>query len=96
MERNFEKYDNSYVNTLNTSYDYGSVMHYEREAFSTNGLPTIEPLRSNITIGQRVSMSPIDIQEVRLFYNCSRVGVTFPTIPTTTTGLTLFTLFSSL
>ena len=87
MEHNFNKYPNTIVDTLNTSYDYSSVMHYGRDAFSRNGLPTIEPLQSNVLIGQRYNLSNIDIQEVRLFYNCSSNGVTLPPIPTTTTGL---------
>jgi len=84
MENNFEKYDNSYVDTKNTPYDYGSVMHYPRDAFSLSGSPTIEPIESSVEIGQRVWMSPIDIQEVRLVYNCSSSGIISPTIPTTT------------
>jgi hypothetical protein len=62
-------------------------MHYGQDAFSTNGLPTIETLTPNVQIGQRINMSVIDIEEVRLFYNCSSTGITFPTVPTTTTGL---------
>jgi len=62
-------------------------MHYESEAFTLNGRPTIEPLQANVTIGQRYNMSTIDILEVRSFYNCSSNGVTFPSMPTTTTGL---------
>ncbi len=84
---NFEIYDSSIVNTQNTPYDYASVMHYEPDAFSSNGLPTIEALQPNVTFGQRDNMSTIDIEEVRLFYNCSSRGVTFPPMPTTTTGL---------
>lgn len=86
MEQNFEKYNNSEVDTQNTPYDYGSVMHYRADAFSSNGLPTIEPLEADVSIGQIYNMSQIDIQEVRLFYNCSASGVTFPEIPTTTSG----------
>ncbi|UJR18159.1 hypothetical protein I4U23_005059 [Adineta vaga] len=85
-EHNFAKYTNDAVNTLNTIYDYGSLMHYESTAFSSNGLPTIEPLQPNIQIGQHIKMSSIDIQEVRLFYNCSTKTVTLPPIPTTTTA----------
>ena len=86
MASNFDKYDNTIVDTQNTPYDYASVMHYESNAFSSNGLPTIEPLQAGATIGQRVNMSTIDIQEVRLFYNCSATGVTFPSTTTSTTG----------
>ncbi|UJR20171.1 hypothetical protein I4U23_023303 [Adineta vaga] len=84
-QHNFEKYDDTFVDTLNTSYDYSSIMHYRKDAFSSNGLPTIEPLQSNVTIGQRANLSSIDIHEVRFLYNCSAVGVTLPEIHTTTT-----------
>ena len=48
-------------------YDYGSLMHYGRFAFTSNGLPTIEP-RSGQAIGQRAGMSMLDIDAVRLLY----------------------------
>jgi hypothetical protein len=83
-EHNFEKYDSSFVDTQNTPYDYGSVMHYDKYAFSKN-LPTIEALEPNVTIGQRVWMSPIDIEEVRLAYNCRSTGIIPPIDATTTT-----------
>ncbi|CAF4074267.1 unnamed protein product, partial [Rotaria sordida] len=86
MAFNFDKYDNTVVNTLNTPYDYASIMHYEKTAFSINYLPAIEPTQTNKKIGQRYKLSPIDIQEIRQFYNCSANGVLLPTtiIPTTT------------
>jgi hypothetical protein len=84
MEHNFNKYDNTFVDTKNTPYDYASVMHYGSDAFSLNGSPTIEPIEPGVQIGQRVWMSPIDMEEVRLFYNCSSSGIISPTIPTTT------------
>ncbi len=86
MAFNFDKYDSSIVDTQKTPYDYASVMHYEPDAFSSNGLPTIEPLQPNVEIGQRYNMSTTDIEEVRIFYNCSSSGGTLPPIPTTTTG----------
>ena len=70
---------------LNTPYDYPSVMHYEKTAFSSNLLPTIEPLQPNVKIGQRYKLSSIDIQEIRLFYGCTGTG---PTLPPTTTPIT--------
>ncbi|CAF3623452.1 unnamed protein product [Rotaria sp. Silwood1] len=96
MSYNFEKYDNTAVDTQNTPYDYGSVMHYGPTAFSKNGLNTIEPLQSGVVIGQRQTLSEIDIQEVRLFYGCSAAGSTLPptgvspTIQTYSTQLTTF------
>lgn len=62
------------------------MMHCESDAFSANGLPTIETILGNFSIGQRDNMSNTDIYEVRLFYNCSSTGaVTLsPTTPATT------------
>uniref|UniRef100_A0A0N4ZKX6 Metalloendopeptidase n=1 Tax=Parastrongyloides trichosuri TaxID=131310 RepID=A0A0N4ZKX6_PARTI len=38
----FDDYDgNVLFNSLNITYEYGSAMHYERIAYSTNGKPTI-------------------------------------------------------
>lgn len=51
-------------------YDYSSVMHYGPKSFSKNNLPTIVPLKENVLIGQRKELSPIDIAEIRAFYNC--------------------------
>lgn len=51
-------------------YDYGSIMHYGRNFFSKNDLPTIEPIDENghpvagITIGQRSGLSATDIAAV--------------------------------
>ena len=86
MAHNFEKYNNTMVDTQNTPYDYGSLMHYGSDAFSVNGRPTIEPLLPTAIIGQRDHMSDIDIEEVRLFYRCQANGVTFPPTTTVTTG----------
>lgn len=43
------------------AYDYGSIMHYPRDAFSTDGSDTITPLDPAATIGQRVALSAGDI-----------------------------------
>ncbi|HEU4348340.1 MAG TPA: Dot/Icm T4SS effector Zinc-dependent metalloprotease LegP [Actinoplanes sp.] len=48
-------------------YDYHSIMHYPRWAFSANGQDTIEPLVA-VEIGQRNGLSPGDCQAVRVMY----------------------------
>ena len=60
-------------------YDYNSVMHYQKTAFSVNGSATIEPLQPNVKIGQRYILSPVDIATVQKFYSCSDVGTILPT-----------------
>ena len=42
-------------------YDYGSIMHYPRTAFSANGQDTIVPTDPNAQIGQRTALSAGDI-----------------------------------
>jgi hypothetical protein len=48
-------------------YDYGSIMHYPRTAFSTNGRDTIMP-KNNQPIGQREKLSHGDISAVQQLY----------------------------
>jgi hypothetical protein len=45
-------------------------MHYGANFFSTNGKPTISPKKSGVVVGQRQQLSPIDITEIRKYYNC--------------------------
>jgi astacin len=50
-------------------YDYESIMHYSRMAFSKNGKPTIEPLKpGGDKIGQRNGLSAGDIGGVKAMY----------------------------
>lgn len=43
------------------AYDYGSIMHYPRTAFSIDGTDTITPVDPTAQIGQRTALSPGDI-----------------------------------
>ncbi|KAL2083674.1 hypothetical protein ACEWY4_021447 [Coilia grayii] len=68
QEHNFRKIK---TNNLGTPYDYGSVMHYSRYAFSANRQPTIEPIPNpNVVIGRATQMSATDILRVNLLYRC--------------------------
>lgn len=60
------------TNNLGTPYDFESVMHYRRNAFSKNGLPTIEAKSNpNRNFGNARQMSANDIERVNKLYRCS-------------------------
>ena len=69
---NFQKISLQNVDSLGTPYDYHSIMHYRKYAFSRDGRPTISVLDSNFTgrLGQRVGLSAIDIKQANLLYGC--------------------------
>lgn len=43
------------------AYDYGSIMHYPRDAFSVDGSDTITPVAAGAQIGQRAALSAGDV-----------------------------------
>lgn len=45
-------------------YDYGSIMHYPRDAFSATGEDTIIPTQAGAKIGQREKLSAGDIASI--------------------------------
>ncbi|KAM6973287.1 high choriolytic enzyme 1-like [Aplochiton taeniatus] len=68
------KYNFNKIATLNqgTSYDYNSVMQYEKYAFSKNNRPTMVPIpNSNIALGRATQMSRNDIDRLNRLYQCS-------------------------
>ncbi|XP_039659679.1 high choriolytic enzyme 1-like [Perca fluviatilis] len=68
MAYNFNK---QVSNNLNTSYDYSSIMHYGRTAFSINGQDSITPIPDpNVQIGQRQGLSSWDIIRINKLYSC--------------------------
>ncbi|XP_006166612.1 astacin-like metalloendopeptidase [Tupaia chinensis] len=72
FEINFIK---SRSSNMLSPYDYSSVMHYGRLAFSRRGLPTIIPLWApSVHIGQRWNLSASDITRILRLYDCSPSG----------------------
>jgi hypothetical protein len=76
-------------------YDFGSIMHYSRTAFSRNGQPTIEPLGGQ-AIGQRTGLSAGDIAAVRWMYPQTEPsqkwsGVQYRSTVAANSSLTFFT-----
>ena len=62
---NFETSDS--IKSMGSPYDYSSVMHYGAYAFSINDQPTIQAPEP---IGMREGLSPGDIEQVRMLYQC--------------------------
>jgi hypothetical protein len=70
-EDNFEMKTPDEIDLLGTPYDYGSVMHYDAYAFAIDeSIPTIIPHDPNAVIGNRVTMSALDIERVQIHYGC--------------------------
>ncbi|XP_040889485.1 low choriolytic enzyme-like [Toxotes jaculatrix] len=79
QEHNFRKIQ---TNNLGTPYDYNSVMHYSRFAFSRNRQPTIVPIPDeNVPIGRATQMSPNDILRVNRLYRCNSTAYGRPLAP---------------
>jgi hypothetical protein len=72
MRYNFDKVNPRSFGNFGTPYDYLSIMHYGRRAFSSNGRDTITPLNSSylnkIGTGQDLSLG--DIARLRNMYQC--------------------------
>jgi len=69
-ENNFNTYAANVITNHGVEYDYGSVMHYSRTAFSIDGSDTIIALRplNGAVMGQRLSMSNSDIARINRHY----------------------------
>ncbi|XP_013144359.1 PREDICTED: uncharacterized protein LOC106107891 [Papilio polytes] len=65
---NFRKYNTFAVSDFGIGYDYESVLHYSRKAFSSNGQDTLVPKQNGANIGQRLGLSDKDTQKLNKMY----------------------------
>ncbi|XP_042285696.1 meprin A subunit beta [Thunnus maccoyii] len=73
-EHNFNTYDDTTSSSLGVPYDYGSMMHYSKNAFRNGTEPTIItkiPAFSDV-IGQRMEFSDSDLLKLSRLYNCTK------------------------
>ncbi|ETN67544.1 metalloproteinase [Anopheles darlingi] len=69
---NFDKAKHGTTNSFGVEYDYGSIMHYSANAFSSNGQPTIVAKKSfSGTMGQREAFSENDLAKIKAMYGCN-------------------------
>ncbi|XP_055372804.1 zinc metalloproteinase nas-14 [Condylostylus longicornis] len=67
-KKNFRKYEYTEATSFGVEYDYDSIMHYGRKAFSKNGEPTIVALKNGVKIGQRKKLSTKDVIKLQRMY----------------------------
>ncbi len=65
----FAKYGRDKLDSRGEPYDYGSIMHYPWNAFSTNGRNTVKPKRRVVNPPYRV-LSKSDAIQANRMYNC--------------------------
>jgi choriolysin H len=71
MAFNFDKVDPAVFGNFNTTYDYLSVMHYPKWAFSNNGKDTMVP--TDISYLDKIGASELtdgDIARINNMYEC--------------------------
>lgn len=68
----FNKIPVTEINTFDSPYDFGSIMHIKLTDYSKNGEPTLVP-KVNYTgeIGQRKQLSRQDVIQTNLLYQCN-------------------------
>ncbi|XP_065060849.1 zinc metalloproteinase nas-15-like isoform X2 [Rhopilema esculentum] len=75
MSYNFRKYSHGEADYYGEGYDYDSLMHYENNAFSSNGYSTIVARSDpNKKLGQRAGFSATDIRQINKLYSCQLGG----------------------
>ncbi|XP_057316847.1 low choriolytic enzyme-like [Hydractinia symbiolongicarpus] len=81
MVFNFNKLPRNKIDSLGTTYDYASMMHYSRQAFGCDRygrnckdtIRTIDGSKQNV-IGNRNGFSEGDIAQINKMYNCKKTN----------------------
>uniref|UniRef100_A0A665VWV6 Metalloendopeptidase n=1 Tax=Echeneis naucrates TaxID=173247 RepID=A0A665VWV6_ECHNA len=75
-EHNFNTYNDTTSSSLGVPYDYGSMMHYSKNAFLNGTGPTIVTKISAFSdvIGQRMEFSDSDLLKLHRLYNCTKAS----------------------
>ena len=72
MLSNFDTHGGNDLDTQASQYDYHSIMHYGRKAFSNNGRETIvAKFDPNMKLGSN-TLSYLDIAELNHKYQCHK------------------------
>lgn len=81
-QRNFNTRSGEEVDSHGIVYDYGSIMHYNLNAFSSNGNPTLQIInmkeyiqQGQPAVGEIKRLSKRDIAQIRRVYNCPGSGI---------------------
>ncbi|GIX95835.1 zinc metalloproteinase nas-15, partial [Caerostris extrusa] len=74
LEGNFVKLEPYAVQSLGEPYDYSSILHYSKFAFSKDSItkPTLEPKKRGCSVGQRKGLSAGDVRKINKLYNCGK------------------------
>ena len=68
---NFAKYSHLQADVLGTQYDYDTVMHYGKFAFSKNGKQTLKAIGSDRALGSSTTLGASDITAINALYDCA-------------------------
>nr|QNH72386.1 toxin candidate TRINITY_DN25225_c0_g2_i1 [Pachycerianthus borealis] len=72
-EKNFEVNSLEKQDTLNKPYDYDSILHYNKKAYSMNNENTIEAIDNpDRRLGSFNKFSSIDLEKLDLVYPCTK------------------------
>lgn len=75
LQSAFDKVRSGRTNLLGYGYDYASIMHYSRKAFSKNNQDTIVARDPTIPFGAAGELSPLDIAKANALYSCGKLNV---------------------